>query len=373
MRARVPRSILVLLLAAGVVAPSSCAATAARRAAPVPYTSLRIVGNHFLTNGAKTVRLLGVQQQGLEYMCLSNSQVLFDSPHGAATIAAWHSWHVNTVRLPINESCWMGQFGVPVGRARYRSAVVTWVDRIRAAGIFVIIDNHVATDGSGPATDILPMADGRAPAMWRSVARTFKNTPGVAFDMYNEPNHIGWPCWRNGCVIPAHTWLNSRTYTAVGMQQLVRSVRATGAKNPILLGGINWSNDNSKWWRFRPYDAAHQLFVDQHVYGPAGDPNAAPCGIGCRRTLRDLAGRVPVVTGELGEIDCRHQYVDGYMSWADAHDVGYLGETWNATSPNGYTCESPVLLENFSYPDPTPTPYGVGFRDHLQSINTAPH
>jgi len=361
------RCLLPALVTVGLLTP------AARGAALQTYSGLRIVGNQFVTDGGKTVRLLGVQQQGLEYMCLVTDDVLFDSTHNAATIAAWKSWHVNTVRLPINESCWLGQAGVVANRLHYRRAVTRWVNQIRAAGIFVIIDNHVATDGSGPATDILPMADGRAPAMWRSVATRFKNVRGVAFDMYNEPNHIGWPCWRDGCRIAANTWLNKQAYRAVGMQKLVNAVRSTGARNPILLGGINWSNDNSRWWRFRPVDPAHQLFVDQHVYGPDGNPNAAVCGTDCRHTLARLAGRVPVVTGELGQINCRHAYVDHYMAWADAHGVGYLGETWNATSPGGYECGSPVLLEDFDYPNPTPTPYGIGFRDHMQSIDTAPH
>ncbi|MDT4922261.1 MAG: endoglucanase [Pseudonocardiales bacterium] len=364
------RWLIAVLTALGVVTPVSSSV-----AAPLQYSSLKIVGNHFVTDGGKTVRLLGVQQQGLEYMCVYSDDVLFDSTHDAATIAAWKSWHVNTVRVPINESCWMGQFGVVARRDHYRNAVAGWVNRIRAAGIFVIVDNHVATDGSGPATDILPMADQRAVGMWRSVATRFKNVRGVAFDMYNEPNHIGWSCWRDGCRIPADTWLGNKAYTAVGMQDLVTAVRSTGARNPILAGGINWSNDNSGWWRHRPADPVGQLFVDEHVYGPLHNASAATCDAACRATLVDLHRNhhVPVLTGELGEIDCRHGYVDRYMAWADAHGIGYLGETWNATSPGGYECTSPVLLEDFDYPDPTPTPYGIGFRDHLQSIDTSPH
>jgi hypothetical protein len=365
----IARWFLAVLTTLGVVLPAAEPAGAATS----QYSSLKVVKDHLVTDGNKTVRLLGVQQQGLEYMCVSSADIFFDSPHDQATIKAWKSWHVNTVRLPINESCWMGQFGVPAAKAQYRAAVIGWVKKIRANGIFVIVDNHVATDGSGPATDILPMADGHAPAMWSSVANAFKNIPGVAFDMYNEPNNITWSCWLNGCRIPAHTNLNSRAYTAVGMQQLVLAVRSTGATNPILLGGIDWSNDNSKWWHYRPSDPAGQLFADEHVYGPSATNSAAPCDTDCRAVVADLAAKVPVVTGELGEVDCAHGYIDDYMAWADAHGVGYLGETWNATSPTGYSCESPVLLEDFHYPNPTPTPYGVGFRDHMQSLDTAPH
>jgi hypothetical protein len=277
------------------------------------------------------------------------------------------------VRLPINESCWLGRKHVPSDKKTYRQQILDWVNMLRSNGLFVIIDNHVASDGSGPASDILPMADHSAVAFWKSVAKTFKYIPGVVFDLYNEPNHIDWTCWLKGCKIPAGTWLNSKTYKAVGMQRLVSAVRSTGAKQPIMLGGIDWSNDNSQWLASRPKDKLNQLIVDQHVYGPSDSPVAAPCDQDCRDVLTGLAASVPIVTGELGEIDCQHAYIDDYMAWADSVGVGYMGETWNATSPGGYTCESPVLLEDFNYPDPTPTPMGVGFRDHMQSIDTGPH
>ncbi len=360
------RWIVATLVALGALVPASVPAGAA----PV-YSSLRIAGNHLVTDGGKKVRLLGVQQQGLEYMCVSSPDYLFDSPHDQATIDVWKRWHVNTVRLPINESCWLGAAGVASARADYRAQVVAWVKLIRRNGIFVIVDSHVASDGSGPATDILPMADKSAVALWRSVASTFRAVPGVVYDLYNEPNHISWPCWRDGCRIPAGTWLGNHAYTAVGMQSLVLAVRSAGALQPILLGGIDWSNDNSQWLKYRPIDPLNQVFTDQHVYGPAGV--AAPCDGSCRTVLQHIATVVPVVTGEMGEVDCAHGYIDDYMAWADAHGIGYLGETWNATSPGGYECGSPVLLKDFDYPDPTPTAYGIGFRDHMQAIDTAPH
>jgi endoglucanase len=372
---RAHRWFAAALLGAALVVPLSGAGAATGNAAVVmaPYSSLSVVGNHLVTDGGKTVRLLGVQQQGLEYMCVANADFLFDSTHDQATIDAMKSWHVNTVRLPINESCWLGKKGVPANKDTYRQQVIDWVNMLRSNDLFVIIDNHVATDGSGPASDILPMADATAVAMWKSVAKTFKTVPGVAFDLYNEPNNIDWPCWLKGCKIPAGTWINTRTYKAVGMQKLVNAVRGAGAKQPIILGGINWSNDNSQWMAFRPKDKLNQLIVDQHVYGPSPDNGAAPCDEDCRGVLSNLAASTPVVTGEMGEVDCAHGYIDDYMAWADQAGVGYIGETWNATSPGGYTCESPVLLEDFNYPDPTPTPLGVGFRDHMQSIDTAPH
>lgn len=68
-----------------------------------------------------------------------------------------------------------------------------------------------------------------------------------------------------------------------------------------------------------------------------------------------------MVTGELGENDCAHGYIDQYMPWADAHGISYLGWTWDT-----WDCANgPALISNY---DGTPTAFGIGFRDHLASL-----
>jgi hypothetical protein len=69
---------------------------------------------------------------------------------------------------------------------------------------------------------------------------------------------------------------------------------------------------------------------------------------------------VPVVTGEIGEENCAHDFIDPYMSWADAHGVSYLAWGWNV-----WDCALPGLITDY---DGTPTPYGEGFRDHLAAL-----
>ena len=75
-----------------------------------------------------------------------------------------------------------------------------------------------------------------------------------------------------------------------------------------------------------------------------------------------LAAQVPIVTGELGENDCAHGYIDQYMPWADANGISYLAWTWDAWGD----CLSLVG----SY-DGTPAgAWGTHYRDHL--VSTAP-
>jgi len=247
--------------------------------------------------------------------------------------------------------------------------VVRYVRLLRRNHLYVILDDHVTAPGRGVARDILPMASAaQAPRFWRSVARTFRRTHNLLFDLYNEPHDVGWACWLHGCRIPAGTSPDSGqpypAYRAAGMRRLLRAVRSAGARQPVMLAGIDWSLDLSQWLRRRP--RGRQLVASLHTYGPAGDPDAAPCGRSCRRAVKRVAGRHPVVAGEIGEYDCAHGYLDDFMSWADRRRISYLGWTWDAVSPGGWQCGSgPSLIEDY---DGTPTAFGVGFRDHLRAL-----
>src|SRR4029077_2342586 len=74
-----------------------------------PWIGVR--GNHLVDETGKTVRLLGVNRSGAEYECVEEGQI-FDGPTDQASIEAMLSWHINAVRVPLNESCWLGINGV---------------------------------------------------------------------------------------------------------------------------------------------------------------------------------------------------------------------------------------------------------------------
>jgi hypothetical protein len=67
------------------------------------------------------------------------------------------------------------------------------------------------------------------------------------------------------------------------------------------------------------------------------------------------------VTGEEGENDCAHGFIDNYMTWADGLGVSYLGWSWNP-----YDCKSfPSLITDYAG---TPSAFGQGLKAHLQSL-----
>jgi endoglucanase len=313
--------------------------------------AIKVQGGRLVDGNGRTVRLLGVSRSSFEYAC-AQGWGMKQGPIDRLAIAAMKTWRINVVRVPLNEACWLGLPNVKpeYGGAPYRRAVVAYVQRLRVAGLYVIIDLHRSAPGSTPALGQQRHADAdHSPAFWRSVAAAFRGNPSVLFDLYNEPHDISWKCWRDGC-------RTAEGWAAAGMQQLVNAVRSTGAKQPILLGGLNWANDLSGWLQWRPRDPARQLVASVHVY----DGNACGDERCWNSIIGKVAKQVPVVTGEIGEGDCGHRYIDRYMSWADAHGVSYIAWAWNA-----WGCEKPGLIEDY---DGTPTPYGEGFRRHLAAL-----
>lgn len=355
------------VVAAGVLAVSAAVVPSPAAASTwTPGLSVAVRGNHLVNARGRAFRLLGVNRSGAEYMCLRTdwrTRGLFDGPTSSRSIAAMKSWGVTAVRLPINETCWLGINRVTVSRRAYRTAVVGYVRRLNAARLDVIIDMHWAAPGRRQAIGYIPMPDAdHAPAFWRSVASTFKSDHAVLFDLYNQPHGVSWSCWRNGCLLPAgglgKNW--HPAYRAVGMQQLVNAVRSTGATQPIMLGGLNFALEVDGWLANRPYDPAGQLVADEHNYG-----RTHPCTGSCITAISAVARHVPVVIGEFGESDCAHGYISAWMRYADRHQLSYLAWAW-AASPRGCTSGHELsLIRNW---DGTPTRYGLGLKEHLQAL-----
>jgi hypothetical protein len=138
------------------------------------------------------------------------------------------------------------------------------------------------------------------------------------------------------------------------MQTLVNAVRATGATNVVMLGGLAYSNDLTQWLQFKPTDSANNLVAAWHVY----NFNSCASESCWDSQLAPVAAQVPLVAGEIGENDCAHGFIDRVMNWLDAHGAGYLGWTWNA-----WDCSSgPSLISDYNG---TATSFGAGLKARL--------
>ena len=363
-----------------------------------PALSIAISGNHFVNGEGQTIRLLGVNAPSTEYAC-DQGWGYSSQPLTAPTAQAIASWHADAVRVPLNEDCWLGLNGQPSygTEAGYQQAIESWVEDLNAAGLYVIVDLHWSAPGSLDADGQRPMPDDHSVAFWTSVASTFKSNPAVVFDAFNEPYSpaangdsslaVSWSCWRNGgCSVPVasdgSTVDDSDTYEAVGMQALVTAIRATGASQPILLGGLSYANDLSGWIANEPTDPDNQLSASFHnYYGESCD------GTSCwNSTIASVAALVPVVTGEFDQgYDCAEPptspsslttFDQTFMNWADENGVSYLawgwwvlGNTTTSCSALGGGDDNYALISDYS--GTAVSPDGLNLYLHLAALSSA--
>jgi hypothetical protein len=339
----------LLALGAAFVVLSSTASAASP-------PGIAVVGAKLVDGSGAPLRVAGVNRSGSEYAC-AQGWGMFDGPTDDASIAAIASWGVNAVRVPLNEDCWLGINGVNPAYAgtNYQSAIRAFVTRLEAHGLDVILDLHWGAAGKQLALgqEQAPDAD-HAPAFWSSVASQYKGVSGIAFDLFNEPHDISWSCWLNGCTTPAG-------WKATGMQQLINAVRNAGAKQPVIVEGLNWGGDLSGWLANKPSDPAGQLVAGWHIYNFSGC-NTTSCW---DSTVAPVAQQVPVLATEVGESDCAGGFLGSLLPWADSHHIGYMAWAWDVDSCGA----GPSLISDYSG---TPTAYGAAYKAYIAGNSPPP-
>jgi hypothetical protein len=349
-------------LASSVLATVTGVVPAAARSQSPPL-SIRVVGSQLVNGAGNPVQLRGVNRSGTEYAC-SQGWGIFDGASDEASVAAMAAWHVNAVRIPMNEDCWLGINGVipALGGSNYEQAIVNYVTLLNSYGIYAILDLASVAPGTtlpgqvGSIQEPMPDQD-HSVDFWASVAATFKDNPAVLFDLYNEPfpdnnsdTTAAWTCWRDGGTCPGVS------YPAVGMQQLVNTVRAAKAHNVITLPGIGFASVFDQWGAYEPTDRYGQLVADFHNY--SWDCQDATTPSTCWDPIPRQINGAPLLTGEMGF----DGYIETYMAWADAHGVGYLAWTWDTWGCGG----GQALVSDYSG---TPcSPYGSGYQQHLADL-----
>ena len=380
-----PRLLRALLVSASLAAcggdhvgPTQVVEDTTTKPNPVPtpfdLLGLHASGNKLVDGNGTTVRIRGVNHSGMEYACIqvpSGANVAdgrgwgfwdpFDGTgNNDAAVAAIKGWKANVVRVPLNEDCWLGINGVKpqYGGKAYQDTVAAYVARINRSGLLAILDLHWTAPGTIPDTAQWPMPDqDHTPAFWRQVATRFVGNAQVIFDLFNEPypdnnsdTQEAWRCWRDGgnC--------SGMNYRVAGMQMLVDTVRATGATNLIMLGGVQYASSLSQWLAFKPTDPLNNLAASWHVYVGSGFHSGCSTSDCWNGAPAAVAGAVPLILGEVGQSDGSTDVEAQLLEWMDTRGASYLAWTWNTWGP-------PLsLISNY---DGTASTYGQFFKSRL--------
>jgi hypothetical protein len=306
--------------------------------APTPG-GYKVQGNKIVDGSGATYHFHGVSRPSLEWY-----------PGGEViTVRDWQlmkEWGANVVRLPLNQVFWRND-------TNYRDFVGIYVNEIKSYGMDVILDLHWS-DGPGDKPDggqqVMP--DKKSVDFWRDVATMFKADDRVLFELYNEPHpdsalgynqDSAWNVWQNGGMVGG--------FLAAGFQELITTVRATGAKNIVIVGGIDYAYSLKGVPTHPLTDATGNLVYATHPYDYSNKmPGTWDADWGF------LAATKPILVTEFGRNpasnNCDASYSSQVIQYANGKGAGWVGWAWYVAK---MPCAFPSLITDWNG---TPTQHG---------------
>ncbi|MCI9005313.1 MAG: glycoside hydrolase family 5 protein [Lachnospiraceae bacterium] len=181
------------------------------QAAKLP--ALKVKGTQLVNAKGKPVRLKGASTHGLSWFPEYVNQKSFSHLK--------KNWKANTVRLALYTSEYNGYCtGDAANRRALEKRVADGVKYATKAGLYVIIDWHILSDGN-PKT-----YQKQAVSFFKKMAGKYKNYTNVIYEICNEPNG-------------GTSWSDIKSYA----KKVVKAIRSKDKDAVILIGTPNWSQD----------------------------------------------------------------------------------------------------------------------------------
>jgi len=239
------------------------------------------------------------------------------------------SWKANVVRIALNQDFWLSDS--PAFDAGYAALVDQQVQWAEGAGLDVILDLHWSDRGDyAQMPGQQRMADAHSVTFWTQLASRYKGDPRVLFELYNEPHDVSWDVWLNGGP-------SGDGFTVTGMQALYDAVRAAGASNLVVIGGLQYAFDLSGVATHRV--KGRDILWATHPYNQKGkQPSNFDAAFGT------LAGTDPVIATEFGDTtSCAADYSSAVLAYADAHHISWTAWAWFVSG-----CTFPSIISDWS-------------------------
>ena len=347
------RMAFALLLAAMTTSllPAATPAGAADTAGLLP---LRVSGTNIVNSQGEKVRLRGVNAASMEFTSDGQGRILQTVKVGI------RDWHANLIRLPLSQDRWFGCAPEQKDHGQaYRALVRDIVAYCASNACYIILDLHWSDCNEwGRNIGQHSMPDTNSLAFWRDFAPVFANNPAVLYDLYNEPHDVSWEVWMRGGLItdtPIGRLAENppKTFVAVGLQTLLDAVRAAGAKNVVVAGGLDWAYDFTgvlEGWRLADPRGNGVIYAN-HCY----DNKHESVDTWIAR-MEAASARLPVIVSEFGG-NAGPSHMVPADNWL-LHVMRSLEEhQWSWVAWDLHTSAKPNLISDWDY---TPTPeFGV--------------
>lgn len=310
---------------------------------------LHVQGNQILNSKNEPVWLQGINVVSLEFS-LKGEKVL------KSTLVAIDEWQANCIRLPVKEEYWFGRAsGQKDGGAEYRQLVDQVITLVANRGKYVVLDLHRFRAPTAAHVEF-----------WKDAATKYCEHPAVLFDLFNEPHGTTWEVWRDGGFVaeekksadedafltPEERAKKKLGFESVGMQRLIDTVRDAGAKNIVIVGGLDWAYDLSGIAKgFAVSDrGGNGIVYSTHIYPWKRDWSGK---------VLLIAEKYPIFVGEVGADINKMSFIpasaqeDPYTWVPDM--LGLIQKHklhWTAFS--FHPKATPVMIKGWDY---TPTPF----------------
>jgi endoglucanase len=158
------------------------------------------------------------------------------------------NWNINVVRLAMYTSDYNGYCtGSSANKKALEAIIEKGVQYATKAGLYVIIDWHILSDGN-PRT-----YEKEAVAFFKKMAKKYKDHTNVLYEICNEPNNTDWA--------------TVKTYA----KKVIKAIRTYDKDGVIIVGTPTWSQDVDTVSQ-SPITGYKNLMYSLHFYaGTHGD------------------------------------------------------------------------------------------------------
>jgi aryl-phospho-beta-D-glucosidase BglC (GH1 family) len=198
---------------------------------------LHVEGNELVDAGGEVVRLQGI-------MPVDPSVLHRQNRFNRRFFEELRATGANVVRLPVHPHYWQED---PDYLWRYIDRAAGWTGEL---GMYLIIDWHSIGNVQTGTAPLMPELYSHTYEMtadfWEQVATHFQETPHVLFEIFNEPQGISAEAWRDSA------------------SELTGIIRAQGAEQPVIVGGLKYARDLS-WVLETPVPGENVAYAS-HIY-----------------------------------------------------------------------------------------------------------